>query len=88
MKTRRFFLYLIIYVGINLFASCENEIPYTPPYREPQLIMNALLDAGEHENFVFLSVSGIERVSHMLKLPALLFTSMDNLPKLPKNYLH
>nr|WP_186972482.1 DUF4249 domain-containing protein [Bacteroides intestinalis] len=65
MKTRRFFLYLIIYVGINLFASCENEIPYTPPYREPQLIMNALLDAGEHENFVFLSVSGIEGISHV-----------------------
>ena len=65
MKTRKFFLYLIIYVGINLFASCENEIPYTPPYREPQLIMNALLDAGEHENFVFLSVSGIEGISHV-----------------------
>ena len=39
-------MHLIIYIGIILFStSCENEIPYTPAHSEPQLIMNALLDA-------------------------------------------
>lgn len=66
MKTRICFLYLIIYIGIILFStSCENEIPYTPAHSEPQLIMNALLDAGETENYVYLNLSGIHGLSHV-----------------------
>lgn len=58
MKTR-IKLHLIIYIAIALasFASCENEIPYHPGAKEPQLIMNALLDAGETENYVYLHLS-------------------------------
>lgn len=66
MKTRICFLYLIIHIGIILFStSCENEIPYTPAHSEPQLIMNALLDAGETENYVYLNLSGIHGLSHV-----------------------
>jgi len=66
MKTRFSPLHLIIYISITFFyTSCENEIPYTPANSEPQLIMNALLDAGEPENYVYLSLSGIHGISHV-----------------------
>lgn len=66
MKTRICSLHLIIYIGIILFStSCENEIPYTPAHSEPQLIMNALLDAGEAENYVYLNLSGTHGLSHV-----------------------
>lgn len=66
MKTRTFSLYLIIYISITFFSTaCENEIPYTPANSQPQLIMNALLDAGEPKNYVYLSLSGMHGISHV-----------------------
>lgn len=66
MKTKIFPLYLIVYISTAFCStSCENEIPYNPPYSEPQLIMNALLDAGEPENYVFLNLSGTYGLSHV-----------------------
>lgn len=57
MKTRIKKLHLIIYIATVIFASCENEIPYNSGEQKPQLIMNALLDAGETENYVYLHLS-------------------------------
>lgn len=60
MKTRNTKLHLIIYmyaIAALLLASCENEIPYNPENREPLIVMNALLDAGESENYVYLHLS-------------------------------
>lgn len=62
MKPLSIILYLIIYI---LFSSCENEISYTSKHHEPQLVMNALLDAGESENFVYLSLSGMSNIGHV-----------------------
>lgn len=57
MKTR-IKLYLIIYIAFTgLFMACENEIPYNPGEQNPQLIMNALLNAGQTENLVYLHLS-------------------------------
>ena len=57
MKTR-IKLHLIIYIAIaGLFMACENEIPYNPGQQTPQLIMNALLNAGQTENLVYLHLS-------------------------------
>ena len=57
MKTR-IKLYLIIYIAFTgLFMACENEIPYNPGQQNPQLIMNALLNAGQTENLVYLHLS-------------------------------
>ena len=54
MKTR-IKLHLIIYIAfVGLFMACENEIPYNPGQQNPQLIMNALLNAGQTENLVYL----------------------------------
>lgn len=47
----------LIYIG-TLLTACENELPYTPKNMEPQLIMNALLEAGEEENLIYLNLSG------------------------------
>ncbi|MCD8184403.1 MAG: DUF4249 domain-containing protein [Bacteroides sp.] len=59
-------LYLIICICITGgLSSCENEIPYKTGFKEPQLIMNALLDAGKAENFVYLSLSGAESIGHV-----------------------
>ena len=57
MKTR-IKLHLIIYIAFaGLFMACENEIPYNPGQQNPQLIMNALLNAGQTENLVYLHLS-------------------------------
>lgn len=57
MKTR-IKLHLIIYIAFaELFMACENEIPYNPGQQNPQLIMNALLNAGQTENLVYLHLS-------------------------------
>ena len=51
-------LHLIIYiVAATLLTACENEIPYNAGQRDPMLIMNALLDAGRTENFVYLHLN-------------------------------
>ena len=51
-------LHLIIYIAIiAILTACENEIPYNPGQQEPQLIMNAMLDAGQTENYVYLHLS-------------------------------
>lgn len=60
MKTRKAKLHLIIYVyavAALLLTSCENEIPYNPGNQKPLIVMNAMLDAGEVENFVYLHLS-------------------------------
>lgn len=57
MKTR-IKLHFIIYIAFaGLFMACENEIPYNPGQQNPQLIMNALLNAGQTENLVYLHLS-------------------------------
>lgn len=49
---------IILYIAITaVLAACENEIPYNPVNQEPQLIMNAMLDAGQTENYVYLHLS-------------------------------
>lgn len=70
MKSIYVVLYLIIYI---VCSSCENEIPFSPKFKEPQLIMNALLDAGETENFVYLSLSGMPNISHVEQAKVLLY---------------
>ena len=56
---KRIHLHLIIYITILLgLPSCENEIPYTPEMKQPCLVMNALLEAGDDKtNEVFLYLS-------------------------------
>lgn len=58
MKRNLTKLVLFIYIfGSGIFASCENEIAYTPLSKEPLLVLNAMLDASSTENFVFLHLS-------------------------------
>ena len=59
MKQKYLHLIIIIYIAA-LFGlpSCENEIPYNPETRQPCLVMNALLEAGENKtNEVYLYLS-------------------------------
>lgn len=52
-------LFFIIYtVTLCGLLSCENEIPYNPEMKQPCLVMNALLEAGEGKtNEVYLYLS-------------------------------
>lgn len=56
---KRKHLFFIIYtVTLCGLLSCENEIPYNPETRQPCLVMNALLEAGESKtNEVYLYLS-------------------------------
>lgn len=59
-------LHLIIYIAvIGLFTACENEIPYTPGQQKPLLIMNALLNAGQTENLVYLHLGEGNSIGHI-----------------------
>lgn len=53
------------FVQLLSFTSCENEIPYHSPLHTPKLVMNALLEAGVEENFVYLNLSGANQISHV-----------------------
>lgn len=69
-------IHLIIYSTLLLGVSaCENEIPYTMGSGEPKLIMNALLDAGEPENYVYLNLSGVEGISHVEQAAVTLYVN-------------
>ncbi len=63
MKTLKIKLHLIIYMTVIYMVSalwltgCEHEIPYNPGNHKPLLIMNALLNTGEEENYVYLHLS-------------------------------
>ena len=60
MKTKKVKLHLIIYmyvVAALLLTGCENEIPYNSGNQKPLIVMNALLDAGETDYYVYLHLS-------------------------------
>lgn len=60
MKARIARSHLIIYtymLAALWLAGCENQIPYNPGEQKPLLIMNALLDAGKADNYVYLHLS-------------------------------
>lgn len=54
MKT--YISYLFICCFISLFFACENEIPFNFRPQEPQLVVNAVLEAGKKENLVYLHI--------------------------------
>ncbi len=64
-KYRLSYLALIIYTSLLPVISCVNELPYNPGETEPQLIMNALLQADTNENYVYLLLSGTNQVGHV-----------------------
>lgn len=60
MKARKVRAHLIIYAYMTAalwLAGCENEIPYNPGNQKPLLVMNALLNAGQADNHVYLHLS-------------------------------
>lgn len=84
MKTRMK-LHLIIYIAVitGLLTACENEIPYNPGEQKPLLIMNALLNAGETENFVYLYLSEGNRIGRINEATLTLYVN-DKQAELPK----
>ena len=50
MKKNLSYLLFILYT--SLFSACENEIPFQSKIQEPQLLMNAFLEAEKEENQV------------------------------------
>lgn len=79
-------LFFIIYtVTLCGLLSCENEIPYNPEMKQPCLVMNALLEAGEGKtNEVYLYLSTGDNLDKVNDDAILTLTSTDDSPKLPK----
>ena len=48
--------YLLFILYTSLFSACENEIPFQSKIQEPQLLMNAFLEAEKEENQVYLHI--------------------------------
>lgn len=73
MNMKRKYLHLITYIAVFFgLPSCENEIPYNPEMRQPCLVMNALLEAGEdktNEVYLYLSTGdNLDKVNDDAKL--------------------
>ena len=88
-------LFFIIYtVTLCGLLSCENEIPYNPEMKQPCLVMNALLEAGEGKtNEVYLYLSTGDNLDKVPKLPKLsnrktsiLIQENGSLRKITKRY--
>ncbi|WP_418696261.1 DUF4249 domain-containing protein [Bacteroides sp.] len=83
MKTKMK-LHLIIYIAIACFlAACENEIPYNPGKQKAQIIMNALLDAEQTENYVFLHLGEGYSIEHINEATLSLYVN-DKLVESPE----
>lgn len=54
MKTYR--SYLLLTSLLCLLFACENEIPFNFLPQEPELVVNAVLEAGKKENLVYLHI--------------------------------
>lgn len=50
------FLYIFV-LCLTTLISCENEIFFQQDHQEPQLLMNAFLEAGKKENKVYLRIA-------------------------------
>lgn len=55
----------IILVTCIVLTACTNEIPYNEQARDPQLILNAQLTAGEKENYAYLHLSEGNRIGRV-----------------------
>lgn len=83
MKTRMK-LHLIIYIVIAGFlTACENEIPYNPGQQNPQIIMNALLETGQAENYVYLHLGEGYSIEHLNEATLSLYIN-DKIAETPK----
>lgn len=64
MKRITYILQTLLSVCIAL-AACTNEIPYNEQARDPQLILNAQLTAGEKVNYAYLHLSEGNRIGRI-----------------------
>lgn len=64
MKRITYILQTLLSACIAL-AACTNEIPYNEQARDPQLILNAQLTAGEKVNYAYLHLSEGNRIGRI-----------------------
>lgn len=64
MKRITYILQTLLSACIAL-AACTNEIPYNEQARDPQLILNAQLTAGEKTNYAYLHLSEGNRIGRI-----------------------
>lgn len=64
MKRITYILQTLLSACIAL-AACTNEIPYNEQARDPQLILNAQLTAGEKANYAYLHLSEGNRIGRI-----------------------
>lgn len=61
MKTNNTLFACICILGISLFTSCENTIPFKTQDIPSKLIINALIDATAEEHKILLDLTGTEK---------------------------
>jgi len=49
---------LSAFILISVFTSCENEIPFNIKNNNPKLIVNAIIDVTNQDNYIFLAKTG------------------------------
>lgn len=55
--------YIYFITVLFLFASCENEIPFSIKDNPPKLIINALFDTNKEKNEIALALTGREKIT-------------------------
>lgn len=63
MKTYSYIVSILI--ATLTIVSCENELPFRIKDNPPKLVMNALIDAENQTNLLFLNLTGKETTTHI-----------------------
>lgn len=63
MKTYTYILFILI--ATLTTVSCENELPFNIKDNPPKLVMNALINADNQTNILFLNFTGKETATHI-----------------------
>lgn len=63
MKTYSYIVSILI--ATLTIVSCENELPFSIKDNPPKLVMNALIDAENQTNLLFLNLTGKETTTHI-----------------------
>ena len=67
----------IYFLLVVVFTACENEIPFNIKNNPPKLIINALLNSDNDENYVSLSLTGRDSITLVKEAQVNLYVNGD-----------
>ena len=57
--------YIFAIIVLIFAVSCENELPFNIDENPPKLVINALFDTGQEQNFISLALTGRQKATYI-----------------------